>query len=132
MTKLFVRIGGLDRSVSKEDRIILIRDIFTKVVSDVTVDDSNVVIISDKDYGGFRNFCFVTIEDEAVANEIINALDGKTSEEGYQLNINEAKPQEDRPRTGGSSFGGGNRSSNGGGSYNKDRGGDRGGYNNRY
>ena len=136
MTKLFVRIGGLDRSVSKEDRIALIQSIFAGIAD---VDAANVVVITDKDYGGFRNFMFVSITDDAQAQAVISQLDNVTTEEGYQLNVNEAKPLEDKPR-GGGGFGGGNgggRSSGGysgggrsnGGGYNNDRGGDRGGNN---
>ena len=136
MTKLFVRIGGLDRSVSKEDRIALIQSIFAGIAD---VDAANVVVITDKDYGGFRNFMFVSITDDAQAQAVISQLDNVTTEEGYQLNVNEAKPLEDKPR-GGGGFGGGNggggRSSGGysgggrsNGGYNNDRGGDRGGNN---
>jgi hypothetical protein len=120
MTKLFVRIGGLDRSVSKEDRIALIQSIFEGIAE---VDPSNVIAITDKEYGGFRNFMFVSIVDDTQAQAVISQLDNVTTEEGYQLNINEAKPMDDKPR-GGGGFGGGNRGgyqgggrSNGG--YNK-------------
>lgn len=131
MTKLFVRIGGLDRSVSKEDRIALIQSIFAGIAE---VEAGNVVVITDKDYGGFRNFMFVSVVDDSQAQAVISQLDNVTTEEGYQLNINEAKPLEDKPRTGGGYSNGGGRSSGGysgggrsNGGYNK--GGDRGGNN---
>ena len=142
MTKLFVRIGGLDRSVSKEDRIALIQSIFAGIAD---VDAANVVVITDKDYGGFRNFMFVSITDDAQAQAVISQLDNVTTEEGYQLNVNEAKPLEDKPRGGGSGgynggggrsnggYSGGGRSNSNGGGYNNDRGGNRdGGSNNSY
>ena len=134
MTKLFVRIGGLDRSVSKEDRIALIQSIFAGIAE---VDPANVVVITDKDYGGFRNFMFVSITDDAQAQAVISQLDNVTTEEGYQLNVNEAKPLEDKPRGDRGGYSGGGRSSGGysgggrsNGGYNNDRGGDRGGNSN--
>jgi hypothetical protein len=132
MTKLFVRIGGLDRSVSKEDRIALIQSIFAGIAE---VEAGNVVVITDKDYGGFRNFMFVSIVDDSQAQAVISQLDNVTTEEGYQLNVNEAKPLEDKPRNGGGGYSNGGGRSSGGysgggrsnGGYNK--GGDRGGNN---
>lgn len=125
MTKLFVRIGGLDRSVSKEDRITLIQSIFAGIAE---VDPTNVVVITDKDYGGFRNFMFVSITDDAQAQAVISQLDNVTTEEGYQLNVNEAKPLEDKPR-GGGGFGGGNGGGRSSGSYSNGGGRSNGGYN---
>lgn len=126
MTKLFVRLGGLDRSVSREDRITLISRIFSPYT---VVDPANVVIITDKDYGGFRNFCFVSIENDEEAQAAIQGLDGQVDEEtGYQLNVNEAQPEGERPKTSGGGFNrnrpAGGSSSYGGGSNS------RGGYSN--
>jgi hypothetical protein len=137
--KLFVRLDGLDRSVTKEDRISLLQSIFAEYVE---LTEDNIVIISDKEYGGYRNFMFVTISDDAQAQQAITDLDNTTTDEGYGMNLNEAKPLEDRPRTGGGARTGGysnNRaprtggySNNAGGSsrggYSSNRGNDRGGY----
>jgi cold-inducible RNA-binding protein len=121
MTKLFVRLGGLDRSVSREDRITLLSRIFSPYTE---VDPANILIITDKDYGGFRNFCFVSIEDADQAQAAIQGLDGQVDEEtGYQINVNEAQPEGERPKnaggfnrnkSAGSSYGGGSNRSGGG------------------
>ena len=123
--KLFVRLNGLDRSVTKEDRISLLQSIFAQY-SEITED--NIVIISDKDYGGYRNFMFVTISDDAQANQAITDLDNTVTEEGYGINVNEAKPLEDRPAGGRTSGGYNSRPKTGG--YSSDRGNSRGGYSN--
>ena len=72
----------------------------------------SVAMITDRDSGRFRGFCFVEI-DESGANAAIKALDGQ-SIDGRELRVNEAKPREDR-----SSGGGGYRSGGGGGNNNR-------------
>ena len=64
----------------------------------------SVAMITDRDSGRFRGFCFVEIE-EAAANAAIQALDGQ-SVDGRELRVNEAKPREDR--SGGGYRGGNN------------------------
>jgi hypothetical protein len=126
--KLFVRIGGLDRHMEPAHIISLVKDIFAQAYPDLS--DDNIQLITDKKFGGYRDFCFVMCEQDKIA-ELTQALDG-TEFEGYNLTVNEAQPLEDRPSNGGGrSFGGGNRN---GGGYNNRRGGDRdrGGYSNRY
>lgn len=77
----------------------------------------SVAMITDRDSGRFRGFCFVEMEDSA-ANAAINALNGKLVDD-RELKVNEARPREERS---GGSFGGGNR---GGGSGGGNRGGKR-------
>ncbi len=71
----------------------------------------SVAMITDRDSGRFRGFCFVEMEDSS-ATAAIAALDGKDFG-GRDLRVNEARPREDR--------GGRNRGGNRG----------RGGYNSR-
>jgi len=73
-----------------------------------------VAIVNDRETGRPRGFAFVTMDDEG-AKAAIEALNGQEFE-GRTLNINEARPRENR--------GGG---SGGGGGYGGGRGGDRGG-----
>lgn len=70
-------------------------------------------VITDRETGRSRGFAFVEMEDGA--DTAIANLNG-AQYEGRALTVNEAKPREDRPRTGG---------------YGGDRGGDRGGYGGR-
>lgn len=65
----------------------------------------SVAMITDRDTGRFRGFCFVEMETSA-ANAAIAALDGKEVE-GRSLRVNEARPREERG--GGGSRGGGRR-----------------------
>lgn len=74
----------------------------------------SVAMITDRDSGRFRGFCFVEMDD-AAAGKAIAALDGKDFG-GRDMRVNEARPREDRG-------GGGNRGRSG------NRG--RGGYNSR-
>lgn len=135
MTKLFVRVAGLDRDITKEDRIAFIQDIFSPFVE---LSEDSIAIIPDKEFGGYRNFLFVEIEDEEVANKAIEALDNSTTEEGFGLIVNVAKPKEEGDRKPGGFKPRGNFSSGGGRSFGPRRegnGGGKGGFsggNNRY
>jgi cold-inducible RNA-binding protein len=74
-----------------------------------TVDRVNVV--TDRDTGRARGFGFVEMSVNAEADRAIAALNGKELD-GRALNINEARPKEDRGAGGG---GGGYRGNSGGG-----------------
>ncbi len=74
----------------------------------------SVSMITDRDTGRFRGFCFVEMETSA-ANAAIKALDGKDID-GRDLRVNEAKPREER-----SSGGGGQRSGGQYGGNNRNR-----------
>ncbi len=65
-----------------------------------------VNIITDRDTGQPRGFAFVEMSGNADADRAINALNGKEVD-GRALNVNEARPKEDRG-------GGGNRGGGGG------------------
>jgi cold-inducible RNA-binding protein len=72
----------------------------------------SLAMINDRDTGRFRGFAFVEMEDSA-ANAAIKALNGKDIQ-GRELTVNEARPREERPSSGGygnRSGGGGNRRS---------------------
>ena len=77
-------------------------------------------IVADRETGRSRGFAFVEMHDGA--DEAIAALHG-TQMGGRTLTVNEAKPREERPRTGGG--GGGGYGGGGGGGYGG--GGNRGG-----
>lgn len=64
----------------------------------------SVAMITDRDTGRFRGFCFVEMETSA-ANAAIKALDGKDID-GRDLRVNEAKPREERSGGGGQRSGG--------------------------
>ncbi|GIK58813.1 MAG: RNA-binding protein [Chloroflexi bacterium] len=64
----------------------------------------SVAMITDRDTGRFRGFCFVEMETSA-ANAAIKALDGKDMD-GRDLRVNEAKPREERSGGGGQRSGG--------------------------
>ena len=75
-------------------------------------------IVSDRETGRSRGFAFVEMHtgaDEAIAGMNGQQLQGRT------LTVNEAKPREERPRTGGGGFGGGSRGGYGGGRHRRRR-----------
>jgi len=67
-----------------------------------------VALVNDRDTGRPRGFAFVTMKDAEGGNAAIEALNGQEFE-GRTLNINEARPRENRSG-GGGGYGGGGRS----------------------
>src|SRR5438045_9505490 len=104
-TKLFV--GNLSYNITSNQ----LQDLFSAHGNVIEVD-----LIMDKFSGRPRGFGFVTMETKEAAEAAVQALNGKNFD-GRAMTVNEARPREDRPRTGGGGGGGG------GGGY---RGGDRG------
>jgi cold-inducible RNA-binding protein len=70
-----------------------------------------VSIVRDRDTGQSRGFAFVEMPNRNEASEAINALNGREMN-GRALNVNEARPREQRAGGGG---GGGGRPGGGGG-----------------
>src|SRR5579859_5710288 len=117
-----IYVGGLPYSATEED----LENLFASAgaVKEVT-------IITDRYTGQAKGFGFVEMDSDADADAAIASLNG-TQMGGRTLTVNEAKPREDRPRSGGGGGyggGGGNRGGGGGGyggGGGRDR--DRGGY----
>lgn len=86
MKKLFV--GNLPYKTTDAD----LRDMFSQN-GEVT----EAVIIMDRERGVSKGFGFVTMTNDAEANAAIEAWNGKDIE-GRALTVNEARPQENRPR----------------------------------
>jgi cold-inducible RNA-binding protein len=105
-TKLFV--GSLPYSMTDDDLAELFKE-FGEVAS--------AKVIFDRETNRSKGFGFVEFNDDAAAKAAIDALNNKEVQ-GRTIVVNEARPQEDRPRR---DFGGGggggfrdNRSSGGG------------------
>ena len=63
-------------------------------------------VVTDRETGRSRGFAFVEMSDGSeTAIRELNQADFQ----GRSLTVNEAKPREDRPRSGGGGYGGGNR-----------------------
>lgn len=107
--KLYV--GGLPYSTTDDQ----LRDAFAEAG---TVESA--VIIIDKMSGRSKGFGFVEMASDEEAQKAIDMWNGKDFG-GRSLTVNEARPMEERPRTGGG-FRGGN-----GGGYGGGRGGNGGG-----
>src|SRR5687767_11376990 len=71
-------------------------------------------VIQDRDTGRSKGFGFVQMGSDGEAQAAIAALNGQQSD-GRALTVNEAKPREDRPRSGGGGGGGGGGGRSGGG-----------------
>jgi len=82
-----IYVGNLPFSASEQE----IRDLFSQYG---TV--QSVKLVTDRDTGRPRGFCFVQMESTGAA-AAIKALDG-TSFGGRNLKVNEAKEREERPR----------------------------------
>ncbi len=91
-----------------------------------------VALMLDRETGRSRGFAFVTMDTPEAAQAAIAAMSGAQLD-GRALTVNEARPKEERPRTGGfgggggGGFSGGRGGSGGGGGRGGDRG-SRGGY----
>jgi RNA recognition motif-containing protein len=77
-----------------------------------TVD--RVSMIRDRATGQPRGFAFVEKADSNEAQNAINAMNGRELN-GRAINVNEARPREERGPGGGRGFGGGGRGNGGGG-----------------
>jgi cold-inducible RNA-binding protein len=88
-TKLFV--GNLSFNTTQKQ----LQDLFAAHGTVIGAD-----LIMDKVSGRPRGFAFVTMESKEAAEAAIQALNGK-SIDGRAMTVNEARPREDRPRTGG-------------------------------
>lgn len=100
-TKLFV--GNLSYNTTENQ----LQDLFAAHGNVIEVD-----LIMDKFSGRPRGFGFVTMESKEGADAAIQALNGKTVD-GRAMTVNEARPREERPRTGGGYRGGGDRGDRG-------------------
>ncbi len=99
-TKLFV--GNLDFKVTEND----LQDAFAAHGTVVEVN-----LVTDRSTGRPRGFAFVTMNSPEEAQKAIEAMNGKDLG-GRALNVNIARPREERPGGGG---GGGGRRGYGGG-----------------
>jgi cold-inducible RNA-binding protein len=80
--------GNLSYSVSSED----LRAAFSQFG---TVDSADVIV--DRSTGRSKGFGFVEMGDPAEAKAAIDGLNGKDLD-GRNMNVNEARPREDRPQ----------------------------------
>lgn len=110
-----VYVGGLPYSATEED----LENLFASHGS-----VASATVITDKFTGQAKGFGFVEMSTDEEARTAINSLNG-TLFGGRTLTVNEAKPREERPRSGGGGYG------SGGGGYNSNRGGSGGGGGNR-
>lgn len=90
-----IYVGNLSRDLTEQDLMQAFQ-----AHGQVT----SVNIITDKFSGQSRGFAFVEMPVEAEARTAINTLNNQDLK-GRPLNVNEARPREDRPRRGGGSFG---------------------------
>jgi RNA recognition motif-containing protein len=74
-----------------------------------------VDLISDRDTGRSKGFAFVQMSTNEEAQAAIAALNERELD-GRNLTVNEAKPREERPRSGNGGYGGGGGKSRSGGS----------------
>ena len=100
--KLFV--GNLSFNTTEND----LQDAFAALG---TVVETNLV--TDRTTGRPRGFAFVTMSTDEEAQNAVTTMNGK-SVDGRALNVNIARPREDRPPGGGGGGGGGQRRSFGG------------------
>jgi RNA recognition motif-containing protein len=92
-------VGNLAFTVTEQD----VRELFAAYG---VVDRVN--LITDRETGRLRGFGFVEMADTKAARAAITALNGREMA-GRALNVNEARPRDERPSGGGLRGGGGGR-----------------------
>lgn len=129
-----IYVGNLSWQMTDED----LRTLFEQYGS-VT----SAKIVKDKVSGRSKGFGFVEMPEDSEAQNALSSL-YESEVMGRKIIVNEAQPKpqggpggggggfKKRSFGGGSGGGGGYRKSGGGGGYNRDRGGDRGGYSRDY
>ena len=73
-----------------------------------------VSVVRDRDSGQSRGFAFVEMTNSNEAEQAMSAMNGRELN-GRTLNVNEARPREERSGGGGNRFGGGRGGNRGGG-----------------
>jgi RNA recognition motif-containing protein len=106
-----IYVGNLPYSMSDQE----LEDLFTEFGA-----VQSAKVIMDRDTNRSKGFGFVEMEDASAGQQAIDALNDSDIG-GRPLRVNEARPREERPRSGGGG-GGGYRGGSGGGGF---RGGDR-------
>ena len=109
--KLYV--GNLPYQCSEQD----LRGAFSKYG-----EVSTVSVITDRDTGRSKGFAFVEMATKEAAQQAITGLH-ESELDGRRITVNEARPREERPRSGGGGGGGGGGrgGSGGGGGGGRDR-----------
>ena len=100
-----IYVGGLPYSATDSD-------LETLFSASGTV--TSATVVTDRYTGQAKGFGFVEMNTDAEANAAISTLNG-TMMDGRTLTVNEAKPREERPRTGGGGYGDRNGGNYGGG-----------------
>ena len=110
-------VGNLPYSVTDQE----LNDIFSEIG-----EVQSARVMNDRETGRSRGFGFVEMKNEDDGREAIEKLNGRDMG-GRALVVNEARPREERPRSGGG-FGGGGGGGGRGGSGGGGGGGGRGGF----
>lgn len=112
-------VGNLPYSMNDQE----LNDLFSQVG-----EVQSARVMNDRETGRSRGFGFVEMKNEDEGRDAIEKLNG-TDCDGRALVVNEARPREERPRSGGFGGGGGGRGGFGGGGGNRGGGGGgRGGF----
>jgi len=85
---------------------------FFETIGEVT----SARVVTDRDSGRSKGFGFVEFADEANNQKAVDDLNGKELD-GRAINVNLARPKEDRPRRDFNGGGSNDRGGNGGGSF---------------
>ncbi len=102
-TKLFVHV--FKPEMTKEERIDLVISAFSEY-GDITED--NISLITDREHGGYTNYCFVEIDADA-AKDVVNNLNETEASNGLNWSISVAKPKTERSDRSSGGYNGGYR-----------------------
>jgi RNA recognition motif-containing protein len=111
-------VGNLPYSVTDQE----LNEIFSEIG-----EVQSARVMNDRETGRSRGFGFVEMKNEDDGREAIEKLNGQDMG-GRALVVNEARPREERPRSGGGGFGGGGGRGGFGGGNRGGGGGGRGGF----
>lgn len=98
MNKLFFRVGNFrTNTIDEVEYKSFIINIFQEHC-DLDIAPDSIKLIENRDYGGYKNFSFITLPEGTDVRAVIQAIDRRVTSEGYELATSEAQ---DRKQDGG-------------------------------
>ncbi len=94
MSKISLKIEGLDKNINRSSFIALIAAIFAKTIN---LDTTTIQLNPDTQYGGYQNIVSIFMHETKI-DELINKLNN-TKFKGYKLELQQVKLDDRKRKT---------------------------------